>query len=103
MVDEKLGRVVRGYGLLQPRVSVSMPDANRSSYSKLFAGDAGIDPYTLQVSNIYQDVFGEGSFIGKGIYDLRVFDDVLRGRFPNNRILSHDLIEGCYVRSGSDQ
>ncbi len=98
--DEKLGRVVRGYSILQPRVSVSMPDANRSLYTRLFAGDPGIDPYTMQVSNVYQDFFGEGSFIGKGIYDLRMFDDVLRGRFPDNRILSHDLIEGCYVRSG---
>ena len=60
----------------------------------------GIDPYTRVVSDVYQDLFGEGSFIGKGIYDVDAFERVLKGRFPENRILSHDLIEGCYARSG---
>ena len=60
----------------------------------------GIDPYTRSVSDVYQDLFGEGSFIGKGIYDVDVFDKVLGSRFPGNRILSHDLLEGCYIRSG---
>ncbi|HUG21622.1 GH36-type glycosyl hydrolase domain-containing protein [Piscinibacter sp.] len=92
--------VVDGYGILQPRVGVSLPGANRSRYARLFAGDPGIDPYTRAVSDVYQDVFGEGSFIGKGIYDVDAFEHVLRGRLPENRVLSHDLLEGCYARSG---
>jgi cellobiose phosphorylase len=93
-------RVTEGYGILQPRVSVSLPGANRSRYAQLHAGDAGIDPYTRAVSDVYQDAFGEGSFIGKGIYDIDAFERALAGRFPENRILSHDLLEGCYARSG---
>ena len=69
-------------------------------YYKLFAGDVGIDPYTRAVSDVYQDVFQEGSFIGKGIYEVDAFERALKGRFPENRILSHDLLEGCYARSG---
>ncbi|OQX28118.1 MAG: cyclic beta 1-2 glucan synthetase [Desulfobacteraceae bacterium IS3] len=98
--DGTAGRIVSGYGILQPRVSVSLPGANRSLYARLWGSDAGIDPYTRVVSDLYQDLFGQGSFIGKGIYDVDAFEQVLRGRFPENRILSHDLIEGCYVRSG---
>jgi cyclic beta-1,2-glucan synthetase len=94
-------KVVRsGYGVLQPRATTMLPDANRSLYSRLMAGDAGIDPYTRQTSNVYQDIFGEGSFIGKGIYDVEAFDAALDGRLPDHRVLSHDLIEGCFVRSG---
>ncbi|MDB5802562.1 MAG: NdvB [Rhodocyclales bacterium] len=93
-------RVAEGYGILQPRVAVSLPGTNRSRYAQLFGGDPGIDPYTRTVSDVYQDVFGEGSFIGKGIYDVDAFERALCGRFPDNRILSHDLIEGCYARSG---
>ncbi len=93
-------RVVAGYGILQPRVAVSLPGSNRSRYAQLFGGDPGIDPYTRTVSDVYQDVFGEGSFIGKGIYDVDAFERALCGRFNDNRILSHDLIEGCYARSG---
>ena len=93
-------RVVDGYGILQPRVGVSLPGANRSWYARMHGGDAGIDPYTRAVSDVYQDAFGEGSFIGKGIYDLDAFERALGGRFPDNRILSHDLLEGCYARSG---
>ena len=66
----------------------------------MWGSDAGIDPYTRVVSDVYQDLFGEGSFIGKGIYEIDAFEKVLKGRFPENRILSHDLIEGCYVRAG---
>ncbi len=98
--DAATGHVVRGYGILQPRVSVTIPDASKSAYSRLFAGEPGIDPYTNQVSNVYQDVFGEGSFIGKGIYDLQAFESALHERFPPNQVLSHDLIESCFVRSG---
>ena len=92
--------VTAGYGILQPRVSISLPGANRSWYSRLHAGDPGIDPYTRAVSDVYQDVFHEGSFIGKGIYDVDAFERTLGNRFPENRILSHDLLEGCYARSG---
>ena len=92
--------MTEGYGILQPRVSISLPGANRSWYARLHGGDPGIDPYTRAVSDVYQDVFGEGSFIGKGIYDVDAFERALDGRFPENRILSHDLLEGCYARSG---
>ena len=92
--------VTAGYGILQPRVSVSLPGANRSWYARLNSGEPGIDPYTRAVSDVYQDVCGEGSFIGKGIYDVDAFERALAGRFPDNRVLSHDLLEGCYARSG---
>ncbi len=93
-------RVVEGYGILQPRVSISLPGSGRSRYARLHGGEPGIDPYTRAVSDVYQDLFGEGSFIGKGIYDVDAFERALGGRFPENRILSHDLLEGCYARSG---
>ena len=73
---------------------------NRSRYAALCGSDPGIDPYTRAVSDVYQDLFGEGSFIGKGIYDVDAFELALKERFPENRILSHDLLEGCYARSG---
>ncbi len=92
--------VVSGYGILQPRVSASLPGTNRSHYARMNGGDAGIDPYTRAVSDVYQDVFGEGSFIGKGIYDVDAFERALKDRFPENRVLSHDLLEGCYARAG---
>lgn len=92
--------ITRGYGILQPRMAASLSAANRSRYVQLYGGEPGIDPYTRTVSDVYQDLFGEGSFIGKGIYDLAAFEQVLGGRFPDNRILSHDLLEGCYARAG---
>jgi cyclic beta-1,2-glucan synthetase len=98
--DENRQRISAGYGILQPRVAVSLPGTNRSQYARMWGSDAGIDPYTRVVSDVYQDLFGEGSFIGKGIYEVDAFEQVLKGRFPENRILSHDLIEGCYVRAG---
>ncbi len=98
--DDDKQRVVEGYGILQPRVAVSLPGANRSRYARLFGSESGIDPYTRAVSDVYQDLFGEGSFIGKGIYDVDAFELALNGRFPENRILSHDLLEGCYARAG---
>jgi len=98
--DRDRGRVCEGYGILQPRVAASMQGANRSRYAALFGSDSGIDPYTRVVSDVYQDLFGEGSFIGKGIYDVDAFEQALEGRFPENLILSHDLVEGCHVRSG---
>src|SRR5207302_1859509 len=92
--------VMSGHGILQPRVSVSLPGTNRSWYARLYGGEPGIDPYTRTVSDVYQDVFDEGSFIGKGIYDVDAVERALKGRFPPNRILSHDLLEGCYARAG---
>ena len=98
--DATKQRVDEGYGILQPRVSVSLPGTSRSRYARLYAGEAGVDPYTRAVSDVYQDIFGEGSFIGKGIYDIDAFEKTLSGRFPENQILSHDLLEGCYARAG---
>jgi cellobiose phosphorylase len=94
------GIVTEGYGILQPRVGVSLPSARRSWFVRLFAGDAGIDPYTRAVSDVYQDIFQEGSFIGKGIYDVDAFQRAMEGRFPENAVLSHDLLEACHARSG---
>jgi cyclic beta-1,2-glucan synthetase len=91
--------VTDGYSILQPRVGVSLPSAGRSWFVKLFAGDVGIDPYTRAVSDVYQDVFQEGSFIGKGIYDVDAFQQAVAGCFPENTVLSHDLIEACHARS----
>jgi cyclic beta-1,2-glucan synthetase len=98
--NEKKHRITDGYSILQPRVAVSLPGTNRSKYAKLFGSDPGIDPYTRAISDVYQDLFGEGSFIGKGIYDVDSFERTLKDRFAENRILSHDLLEGCYARSG---
>jgi cellobiose phosphorylase len=98
--DEGKQSVVAGYTILQPRVAVSLPGTNRSRYARLYGGQSGIDPYTRTVSDVYQDVFGEGSYIGKGIYDVDVFVRALTGRFPENKILSHDLLEGCHTRAG---
>ena len=98
--DAAKGRVVAGYGILQPRVAISLPGTNRSHFARLYGGDSGIDPYTRVVSDVYQDVFGEGSFIGKGIYDVDAFEQAVGWRFPENLILSHDLLEGCYARAG---
>lgn len=94
------GCATGGYAILQPRVALTVPEANASEYSRLFGGDAGIDPYTGQVSDVYHDLFGHASFIGKGIYDLHAFETALRDRFPENTILSHDLIESCHARTG---
>ena len=98
--DEHKQRVCEGYGILQPRVAVSLPGTNRSHYARLNGSEPGIDPYTRAVSDVYQDQFSEGSFIGKGIYEVDAFERALAGRCPENRILSHDLLEGCYARVG---
>jgi len=97
--DAAKGRIVEGYAILQPRASISLTSAGQSRFTKLFAGDPGLDPYTREVSDVYQDVFGEGSFIGKGIYDVDAFRQAVDGRFPENLILSHDLLESGYARS----
>ena len=97
--DPNKGRIVEGHAILQPRVSISLTSAGHSRFAKLFAGEAGIDPYSREVSDVYQDFFGEGSFIGKGIYDVDAFRQAVAGRFPENLILSHDLVEGGYARA----
>lgn len=93
-------KVVTGYGILQPRIGVSVLSARASRFASLFSGNSGIDPYTTAVSDVYQDLFGEGSFTGKGIYDVEVFHRVTGEVFPENQILSHDLLEGIYARAG---
>ncbi|MDP3586198.1 MAG: glucoamylase family protein [Thiobacillus sp.] len=97
--DAAKGRIVEGYAILQPRASISLTSAGQSRFTRLFAGDSGLDPYTREVSDVYQDVFGEGSFVGKGIYDVDAFRQAVDGRFPDNLILSHDLLESGYARS----
>jgi len=96
--DAERRRVIEGYGILQPRVGVSLPASQGSWFARLFAGDAGVDPYTRVVSDVYEDLFGEGSFIGKGIYDVDAFQ-LTCGELPENTILSHDLLESAYARS----
>ena len=93
-------RVIRGYGLLQPRILVKHESLYRSRLALWFAGITGIDPYTFAISDPYQDLFGRGIFTGKGIYDLMVFDKILSHRFPDNTVLSHDLLEGSFLRAG---
>lgn len=93
-------KVVKGYGIVQPRIGIDIESTNASSYSQLIAGIGGLDVYSSIVPNLYQDAFGEGSFWGKGIYDLEVYNQVLENSFPDNLILSHDLIECNYLRCG---
>ena len=96
-----LGKIMAGtYTIIQPRVSPTLPSTSVSTFSRLFADAVGIDPYTQAVSDVYQDLSGEGSYHGKGIYDVRAFSRVMSGRFPEEWILSHDLIEGAHVRVG---
>src|SRR5439155_9577769 len=97
--DPRLRRVTEGYGILQPRVSVTMASAAGSLFARLYAGHTGVDPYTTAVSDTYQDLFGEGIFTGKGLYDVDAFMAALEGRVPENALLSHDLFEGVYART----
>ena len=96
--DARAGRVVEGYGILQPRVSVTMASAAGSLFARTYAGHTGIDPYTTAVSDTYQDLFQEGTFCGKGLYDVDAFTAALAGRVPENAMLSHDLFEGLFAR-----
>jgi cyclic beta-1,2-glucan synthetase len=97
--DARKQRVVRGHGIIQPRVGTLPESARRSAFARIFAGRAGIDPYTTAVSDVYQDLFGEGSFVGKAIYDVDAVTRSLEGRVPENTLLSHDLFEGIFARS----
>ena len=99
--DATLGRVVEGYGILQPRVSPSLPTGGAGSvFQRLLSSVSGIDPYASAVSDVYQDLCGEGSYVGKGIYDVDAFENALHGRVPDNTMLSHDLFEGIFARAG---
>ncbi|HEJ9094514.1 TPA: glucoamylase family protein [Serratia odorifera] len=98
--DVSQQRVVEGYAILQPRMAEEIPRYGQGRYAALCSSIPGNDPYTLMASDIYQDLFGEGSFVGKGIYDVDVFSHSLKGTCPENLVLSHDLLEGCYARSG---
>ncbi|MBK9103872.1 MAG: hypothetical protein IPL92_04740 [Saprospiraceae bacterium] len=98
--DPKKKRITEGYGILQPRLASSLPYSGSSWFARIHGNEEGIDPYTRVVSDVYQDVLKEGSFTGKGIYEVDAFETTLNDRFPENRILSHDLLEGCHARSG---
>jgi len=97
--DLLTGRVIRGYGILQPRISITPESSERSLFARIFSGHTGIDPYTTAVSDVYQDLFGEGIYTGKGLYDVDCFEKSLSGRVPENALLSHDLFEGLFART----
>jgi cyclic beta-1,2-glucan synthetase len=97
--DKKVNHVAAGYGILQPRVSISLESASRSKFTRIFSGNTGIDPYTTAVSDVYQDLFGEGNYTGKGLYDVDAFESALDGRVPENSLLSHDLFESLFARA----
>ena len=100
VLNEDETKVISGYGIMQPRIGINLNISFFNMFTKIFAGAGGIDCYTNAISDIYQDNFQEGIFTGKGIYDLKVFSKVLNNKFPENTILSHDLLEGCYLRCG---
>src|SRR6185436_11060140 len=99
VIDPRLHRVTAGYGILQPRVSVTMASAAGSLFARVYSGHTGVDPYTTAVSDVYQDLFSEGIFTGKGLYDVDAFMAALEGRVPENALLSHDLFEGVHART----
>lgn len=97
--DSRAGYLTRGYAILQPRIGISLTSAHRSRFALAFSGNTGVDPYTTAVSDVYQDLIGEGSYTGKGLYDVDAFEAALGSRFPENTLLSHDLIEGLWART----
>ena len=100
IIDKQKNIVTDGYGIMQPRVGINLDISYKTLFTKIFAGAGGIDSYTNAISDIYQDNFKEGIFTGKGIYDLKVFSKILKNKIPENKVLSHDLLEGCYLRCG---
>ncbi len=100
-IDQNSGRVTGGYGILQPRITPALPSLKESTiFQRISTGDAGLDPYAAAISDVYQDLFKEGSYTGKGIYDVRIFEEALKDRIPENSLLSHDLFEGIFARCG---
>jgi cyclic beta-1,2-glucan synthetase len=97
--DREAERVVSGYAILQPRVSISLESASRSPFARIFSGNTGIDPYTTAASDVYQDLFGEGIYTGKGLYEVDAFEKALADRVPDNAQLSHDLFESIFARA----
>ncbi len=98
-VDPQKGTIIsRGYGIIQPRVGITLESASSSTFADWFSGQSGLDPYTKTVSDVYQDLFNEASYIGKGIFDIDVFEKALDGQIPENSVLSHDLLESGYTR-----
>nr|WP_106058387.1 glucoamylase family protein [Clostridium vincentii] len=93
-------KVLHGYGIMQPKVSINLESKNKSLFSRIFAGESGVDGYSVAYSDTYEDLFGEGSFVGKGIIDIDAFYSILKEEIPDNSVLSHDLLEGAYVRCG---
>ena len=100
IIDKEKNVVIEGYGIIQPRIGINLDISYKTIFTQIFAGTGGIDSYTNAISDLYQDNFGEGIFTGKGIYDLKVFSKVLKNAIPENTVLSHDLLEGCYLRCG---
>ena len=100
LIDPELNIVTEGYGILQPRVGISVRSSTRSRLASIYSGQTGFDIYSRAISDVYQDLYGEGIFTGKGIYDIDALRQVLEHRFPRNALLSHDLIEGAYARAG---
>jgi hypothetical protein len=100
IIDPEKNVVVAGYGILQPRVGVSVQSAVKSRLAAIYSGETGFDIYTRAISDVYQDLYGEAIFAGKGIYEVATLHRVLDRRFPHNALLSHDLIEGAYARAG---
>ena len=99
--DPHIGLVVQGHAILQPRVTPSLPMGSEGSlFQRVFSGPNGLDPYAFAVSDVYQDLFEEGSYCGKGIYDVDVVEAALDGQIPSNAVLSHDLLEGIFARAG---
>ena len=100
VVNPNTNTVAEGYGIMQPRVGIDLDISYKTTFTRIFAGDGGIDSYSNAISDTYQDNFKEGIFTGKGIYDLEIYSKVLKSEIPENTVLSHDLLEGCYLRCG---
>jgi cyclic beta-1,2-glucan synthetase len=99
VIDHTKQMVVEGHGLMQPKIAYDVESTGKSKFAKLYSGQSGIDPYANYTTDVYQDLFDEGIFTGKGIYDVSIFRDVLKDVVPENTVLSHDLLEGIYVRA----
>ena len=100
VIDARTGRVVTGYGILQPRVTPSLTTGDEASFfQRIFSANRGMDPYVFAVSDVYQDLFDDGTFTGKGLYHVDAMEAALKGRIPENAVLSHDLLEGAMARA----